>query len=101
MEPFTEDTEFCKRFNQIKDENKIRLLRLLERDYNLSFTPHFILDCQVKRFHEYKRQLLNIFHVITLYNRIKEGRIDDTFSPQGCYVFRKIGAGISALQAYH
>ena len=41
-----------------------------------------MLDCQVKRFHEYKRQLLNIFHIITLYNRIKEGRIDETFSPR-------------------
>ncbi len=41
-----------------------------------------MLDCQVKRFHEYKRQLLNIFHIITLYNRIREGRVDDTFSPR-------------------
>jgi starch phosphorylase len=82
LEPLKEDVEFCKRFSEIKIENKIRLLKLLERDYNLSFTPNFILDCQVKRFHEYKRQLLNIFHVITLYNKIKEGRIDDTFSPR-------------------
>ena len=34
------------------------------------FDPSFLLDCQVKRFHEYKRQLLNIFHAITLYNRL-------------------------------
>jgi starch phosphorylase len=82
LEPFVEDKEFCLRFREIKDKNKIRLLKLLENDFNLSFTPDFMLDCQVKRFHEYKRQLLNIFHVITLYNKIKEGKIDDSFSPR-------------------
>ena len=51
-------------------------------NFNLSFNTNFMLDCQVKRFHEYKRQLLNIFHIITLYNRIKEGKIDETFSPR-------------------
>ena len=82
LEPFVEDKEFCGRFREIKDNNKIRLLKSLEREFNLSFNPNFMLDCQVKRFHEYKRQLLNIFHIITLYNRIKEGRVDDTFSPR-------------------
>ena len=82
LEPFAEDEAFCRRFREIKNENKMRLLTLLERSFNLSFTPHFMLDCQVKRFHEYKRQLLNIFHVITLYNRIKEGRLDENYSPR-------------------
>jgi glycogen phosphorylase len=82
LEPFVEDKEFCGRFREIKVNNKIRLLRLLETESDLSFNPDFMLDCQVKRFHEYKRQLLNIFHIITLYNRIKEGRIDDSFSPR-------------------
>jgi starch phosphorylase len=82
LEPFVEDKEFCGRFHEIKDNNKIRLLKLLEHEFNLSFNPNFMLDCQVKRFHEYKRQLLNIFHIITLYNRIKEGRADDNFSPR-------------------
>jgi glycogen phosphorylase len=82
LEPFTEDKEFCGRFYEIKDGNKKRLLQFLEREFNLSFNPCFMLDCQVKRFHEYKRQLLNIFHIITLYNRIKGGTIDETFSPR-------------------
>jgi starch phosphorylase len=82
LEPFVEDKEFCGRFREIKSNNKIRLLKSLEREFNLSFNPNFMLDCQVKRFHEYKRQLLNIFHVITLYNRIREGRVDDTFTPR-------------------
>lgn len=82
LEPFVEDKVFCDRFQGIKDRNKRRLLQLLEREFDLSFNPDFMLDCQIKRFHEYKRQLLNIFHIITLYNRIKEGRIDETFSPR-------------------
>jgi glycogen phosphorylase len=80
--PFVDDKEFCNRFREIKENNKIRLLKLLENEFALSFSPDFMLDCQVKRFHEYKRQLLNIFHIITLYNRIKEGRINDGFSPR-------------------
>lgn len=82
LEPFVEDKAFRDRFNEIKASNKKRLLALLERENNLTFNPEFILDCQVKRFHEYKRQLLNVFHVITLYNRIKEGRINDAFFPR-------------------
>jgi glycogen phosphorylase len=82
LEPFVEDKEFCGRFREIKMKNKMRLLRSLETESDLSFNPDFMLDCQVKRFHEYKRQLLNIFHIVTLYNRIKEGRIDDSFSPR-------------------
>lgn len=82
LESFVEDKEFCGRFREVKDNNKMKLLKSLEREFNLSFNPNFMLDCQVKRFHEYKRQLLNIFHIITLYNRIREGRVDDTFSPR-------------------
>ncbi|OPY74332.1 MAG: Maltodextrin phosphorylase [Syntrophorhabdus sp. PtaU1.Bin058] len=82
LEPFAEDGEFCKRFTRIKEDNKIRLLKVLENESNLSFNPQFLLDCQVKRFHEYKRQLLNVFHAITLYNRIREGRVDEDFVPR-------------------
>ncbi len=71
--PYADDGEFRNAFRKIKAGNKLRLLDILKRDFDLCFTPEFMLDCQVKRFHEYKRQLLNIFHVITLYNRIREG----------------------------
>lgn len=82
LESFVENKAFRDRFIEIKKGNKRRLLSLLERENNLTFNPEFMLDCQVKRFHEYKRQLLNIFHVITLYNRIREERVDDTFFPR-------------------
>lgn len=82
LEPFAEDSEFRKRFAEIKENNKMRLLKALEKDFHLSFEPQFLLDCQVKRFHEYKRQLLNVLHAITLYNRIREGRVDEGFTPR-------------------
>ncbi|MDD5010180.1 MAG: glycogen/starch/alpha-glucan phosphorylase, partial [Syntrophorhabdaceae bacterium] len=82
LEPFAEDGEFCKRFAGIKEGNKVRLLKVLENEFNLSFNTQFLLDCQVKRFHEYKRQLLNVLHAITLYNRIREGRVDEDFVPR-------------------
>jgi starch phosphorylase len=48
----------------------------------LSLAPDYFLDCQTKRFHEYKRQLLNILHVMTLYNRIRDGRADNSLVPR-------------------
>lgn len=82
LEPFAEDSEFCRRFAMVKEDNKVRLLKVLENEFNMSFNPRFLLDCQVKRFHEYKRQLLNVLHAITLYNRIREGRVDGDFTPR-------------------
>lgn len=80
--PYAEDSEFRERFKEIKTANKEALSDFLKQKHKLSFNPQFLLDCQVKRFHEYKRQVLNILHVITIYNRIREGRIDETFTPR-------------------
>jgi len=82
LEPLTEDTAFRDRFNAVKRENKLRLCAAMYRVFNCTFEPDFLLDCQVKRFHEYKRQLLNVFHVITLYNRLREGIVPDGFVPR-------------------
>lgn len=70
LEKYADDGEFRKRFTAIKADNKLRLLNVLNRTYEISFRPGSLLDCQAKRFHEYKRQLLNIFHVMALYNRL-------------------------------
>lgn len=70
LEKFADDDEFKRQFTAIKRHNKQRLLTALSRTGEISFRPDSLLDCQAKRFHEYKRQLLNVFHVITLYNRI-------------------------------
>ncbi len=82
LEPMATDASFRDRFNAVKRENKLRLRRAMERVFNCTFEPDFMLDCQVKRFHEYKRQLLNVFHVITLYNRLKEGKTPEGFVPR-------------------
>ncbi len=74
LEPLAEDGEFCKRFEQIKLTNKEYLARYLRDTFGIKMCHAFMLDAQIKRFHEYKRQMLNLLHVITLYNRLREGR---------------------------
>ena len=53
-------------------ENKMKLAALIQRDYGVTLNPASMFDVQVKRIHEYKRQLLNLLHIVTLYNRIKD-----------------------------
>ncbi len=72
-----EEGEFRRRFNEIKLDNKCRLAQNIADRLGVRVDPHSIFDVQVKRIHEYKRQLLNILHVITLYNRIRDGRASD------------------------
>ncbi|OPY82027.1 MAG: Maltodextrin phosphorylase [Syntrophorhabdus sp. PtaU1.Bin153] len=82
LEPFAEDGEFCRQFGRIKEANKVSLSRYLYNAYWLSLPPDYFLDCQTKRFHEYKRQLLNVMYVVTLYNRIREGKVDKRLVPR-------------------
>ncbi len=82
LEPLAEDSEFRRRFQEVKRANKDALAAFLERIFRLSFPASFLLDCQVKRIHEYKRQLLNILHILTLYNRLREGKSDGHFVPR-------------------
>ncbi len=71
IESFTDDESFKSRWRSIKHANKLRLIEFIAKNHNVKINPNSIFDAQVKRFHEYKRQLLNILHVISLYNRIK------------------------------
>jgi starch phosphorylase len=82
LEPLAGDSAFQEKFRRIKEENKAALAAHLDDTCCSSFPPDFFLDCQVKRFHEYKRQLLNILHVITLYNRIREDRVTGPVVPR-------------------
>ena len=56
----------------IKKEKKTQLAAYLKKYHSVVVDPTHLFDIQVKRIHEYKRQLLNVLHVITLYNRIKD-----------------------------
>ena len=75
--PHAENADFRKRWRAVKQANKQRLAALVKKDCGVDFNPEALFDVQVKRIHEYKRQLLNILHVIHLYNRIKDGDTAD------------------------
>ena len=68
-----DDSVFRDRWAAVKQDNKRRLAALVERECGVAFDPDALFDIQVKRIHEYKRQLLNVLHVIHLYCRIKRG----------------------------
>ncbi|MDX5630122.1 MULTISPECIES: glycogen phosphorylase [unclassified Brenneria] len=63
---------FVQRIRQAKLENKKRLAIYIAENLNIVVNPEALFDVQIKRIHEYKRQLLNVLHIITLYNRIKD-----------------------------
>ncbi|MBO4732490.1 MAG: glycogen/starch/alpha-glucan phosphorylase [Spirochaetaceae bacterium] len=78
LEAFVDDEKVLKEFLEIKQANKRALANYLKETQNEFLDPDSIYDVQIKRLHEYKRQLLNIFHVMYLYNRLLE---DPSFNP--------------------
>ena len=72
LAPHAEDAEFRKQVREIKQKNKEQLARYIEAENRVAIDRESIFDVQVKRLHEYKRQLLNVLHVIALYLRIKK-----------------------------
>ncbi|MDU1912064.1 glycogen/starch/alpha-glucan phosphorylase [Fusobacterium sp.] len=71
LEKYIEDEGILKRILEIKHEKKIELVNYLRETQGIEINPNSIFDMQIKRLHEYKRQLLNIFHVIGLYHKLK------------------------------
>lgn len=69
---FAEDAKAQQEFMNIKYQNKVRLAKYILENNGVEVDPRSIFDVQVKRLHEYKRQLLNILHIMYLYNEIKE-----------------------------
>ena len=72
LEKYAEDKEIRDKFLEIKYEKKVQLANYIKKTQGIEINPDSIFDIQIKRLHEYKRQLLNVFHIIDLYNRIKE-----------------------------
>jgi starch phosphorylase len=71
LRPLAEDRTFLDRWQKVKRENKAELAAYILDQNDIHVSADSLFDCQVKRFHEYKRQILNVLHIITLYNRIK------------------------------
>jgi starch phosphorylase len=71
LEQWSGDPAFQKKWRQVKRENKADLAGLIAERTGVTVDPDSLFDIQVKRLHEYKRQHLNVLHIITLYNRIK------------------------------
>ena len=69
---YAEDEKSQQEFMNIKYQNKLRLAKYIQKHNGIEVDPRSIFDVQVKRLHEYKRQLMNILHVMYLYNKIKE-----------------------------
>ena len=82
---FYDDEGFCQQWQQVKQKNKATLVAMVQTQCGVEFDVTMLFDVQVKRFHEYKRQLLNILHVIHLYDRIRCGDTQD-FTPR-CILF--------------
>ena len=71
LKPLADDAEFQKKFRQAKREAKLKFADWLRSTLKLTVNPDSIFDCQVKRIHEYKRQLLNALRILVLYNRLR------------------------------
>ncbi len=87
-----DDKKYQKEFREIKYQNKLRLAKYIKEHNGIDVDPNSIFDVQVKRLHEYKRQLLNILHIMYLYNKIKDNP-DMDFYPRTFILGAKAAAG--------
>ncbi|HMP96619.1 MAG TPA: glycogen/starch/alpha-glucan phosphorylase [Kiritimatiellia bacterium] len=94
LEPLAEDVAFRDEFMKVKHHNKTRLAKVIENLTGQWVDPKSMYDVQIKRLHEYKRQLLNAMHIITLYHRIKD-------NPKLAIVPRTFIFGAKAAPSYH
>ena len=92
LAPYADDKKAQQEFLEIKHQNKVRLAKYIKEHNGIDVDPNSIFDVQVKRLHEYKRQLLNILHVMYLYNEIKE-HPDMEFVPRTFIFGAKAAAG--------
>lgn len=94
LKVYARDPNFQRAVMKVKQENKLKLAQLLEKDYGVKVNPASLFDIHVKRIHEYKRQLLNCLHIITMYNRMKK-------NPSAKFVSRTIMIGGKAAPGYY
>jgi starch phosphorylase len=92
LEEYVDNADFCRRWREVKLLNKRRLADMVKSDADVVCSPDAMFDVQVKRIHEYKRQVLNILHVIHLYDRIKRGDTE-TWTPRCVLIGGKAAPG--------
>ncbi len=95
---YADDKKAQQEFMHIKYQNKLRLAQYIKEHNGIDVNPRSIFDVQVKRLHEYKRQLLNILHIMYLYNEIKE-HPDMEFVPRTFIFGAKAAAGYATAKA--
>lgn len=95
---YADDANAQQEFMEIKYQNKLRLTRYIKEHNGIEVDPNSIFDVQVKRLHEYKRQLLNILHVMYLYEKLKENPTMD-FYPRTFIFGAKASAGYRRAKA--
>jgi starch phosphorylase len=93
--PLSKNKQFRSDWRQVKHANKERLAKYILHENGIEVNPDSMFDVHVKRIHEYKRQLLNVLHVITMYNRIKANPSAKDFTP------RTVMFGGKAAPSYH
>ena len=91
---YVDDKEILKKLGDIKHKRKVEVAEFVKKSYGIEIDPNSIYDIQVKRLHAYKRQLLNIFHIINLYNELKA-------DPKKDIVPRTFFFGAKAAPAYY
>ncbi|XP_050753731.1 glycogen phosphorylase, liver form isoform X2 [Gymnogyps californianus] len=94
LHEFVDDDLFIREVAKVKQENKVKFALYLEKEYKVKMNPSSMFDVHVKRIHEYKRQLMNCLHVITMYNRIRK-------DPAKLFVPRTVIIGGKAAPGYH
>lgn len=94
LKVYVDDEKCQQEFMNIKYQNKVRLAEYIRKHNGIEVNPRSIFDCQVKRLHEYKRQLLSIMHVMYLYNQLK-------LNPEMEIVPRTFIYGAKASAGYH
>ena len=101
LEPLIDNPGFRERFQQVKRRNKERLADMIKEEMGLTVSPDAMFDVQIKRIHEYKRQLLNVLHIISYYNRIRDGRAGEQAPRVSIFAGKAAPSYVRAKQIIH